>query len=69
MPQPSTLPPVDPAPVLISDEYRRQQEQLHTNPDYGVAAIGFAPLLDRFELAKFNRREIGFWVVVERKTG
>ena len=60
---------MDPAPVLISDEYRRQQEQLHTNPDYGVAAIGFAPLLDRFELAKFNRTEIGFWVVVERKTG
>lgn len=36
---------MDPAPVLISDDYRRQQEQLHTNPDYGVASIGFAPIV------------------------
>jgi hypothetical protein len=34
---------VDPAPVLISDEYRRQQEQLHENPDYGTASVFFAP--------------------------
>jgi len=34
---------MDPAPVLISDEYRRQQEQLHTNPKYGSASVTFAP--------------------------
>lgn len=36
---------MNPAPVLISDDYRRQQEQLHTNPNYGVASVGFAPLV------------------------
>jgi hypothetical protein len=36
---------MDPTPVLISDDYRRQQEQLHTNPNYGVASVGFAPLV------------------------
>jgi hypothetical protein len=36
---------MDPAPVLISDEYRSMQEQLHTNPDYGVASVGFAPIV------------------------
>ena len=45
---------MDPAPVLISDDYRRQQEQLHTNPDYGIASIGFAPivaqLLEAFQM-------------------
>lgn len=27
----------------ISDDYRRQQQELHKNPHYGVASIGFAP--------------------------
>ncbi len=30
------------APV-ISEEYRRQQQVLHQNPNYGVASIWFAP--------------------------
>lgn len=30
---------------VISDEYRRMQQELHRNPQYGVASIGFAPLL------------------------
>ncbi|HKU70534.1 MAG TPA: hypothetical protein VJQ51_06830 [Burkholderiales bacterium] len=30
---------------LISDEYRRMQERLHENPDYGVASVQYAPLV------------------------
>ena len=29
----------------ISDEYRAQQVELHTNPNYGVASIAFAPIV------------------------
>jgi hypothetical protein len=29
----------------ISDDYRRQQQELHRNPDYGVASLGFAPMV------------------------
>jgi hypothetical protein len=32
-------------PVLISDDYRRLQEELHRNPDYGVASVEYAPLV------------------------
>ena len=32
------------APV-ISEAYRKQQQALHENPDYGVASISFAPLV------------------------
>ncbi len=32
---------------LISDEYRTQQQQLHRNPNYGVASVHFAPLVAR----------------------
>jgi hypothetical protein len=32
-------------PSLISEEYRRMQRQLHENPDYGVASVGYAPLV------------------------
>jgi hypothetical protein len=31
--------------VLISEDYRRQQEELHKNPKYGVASVSFAPLV------------------------
>lgn len=31
--------------MLITDEYRRQQERLHENPNYGVASIEYAPLV------------------------
>lgn len=30
---------------LISDDYRRMQQELHKNPDYGVASVGYAPLV------------------------
>jgi len=30
---------------LISEEYRRMQQQLHENPKYGVASLEFAPLV------------------------
>lgn len=31
--------------MLISDAYRQQQEQLHENPNYGVASVQYAPLV------------------------
>lgn len=31
------------AKPVISEEYRRQQQELHKNPNYGVASIQFAP--------------------------
>lgn len=30
--------------ALISEEYRKMQQQLHENPKYGVASVQFAPL-------------------------
>ncbi|MBM3349629.1 MAG: class I SAM-dependent methyltransferase [Betaproteobacteria bacterium] len=30
---------------LISEKYRSMQQQLHQNPNYGVASLGFAPLV------------------------
>jgi hypothetical protein len=32
-------------PSLISEEYRRMQEQLHENPNYGVVSMEYAPLV------------------------
>jgi hypothetical protein len=32
-------------PDLISDEYRKMQQQLHENPNYGVASVQYAPLV------------------------
>ena len=32
-------------PSLISEEYRRMQQQLHENPAYGVASVSYAPLV------------------------
>ena len=34
-----------PAKPVITEDYRRQQQQLHLNPHYGVASISFAPLV------------------------
>lgn len=31
--------------VLITEEYRKMQQQLHQNPNYGVASVQFAPLV------------------------
>lgn len=31
--------------MLISDNYREQQEELHKNPNYGVASVSYAPLV------------------------
>ena len=30
---------------LISEDYRAMQQQLHKNPDYGVASVHYAPLV------------------------
>lgn len=31
--------------LLITEEYREMQQQLHENPNYGVASVGYAPLV------------------------
>jgi hypothetical protein len=31
--------------ALITEEYRKMQEQLHLNPNYGVASVQYAPLV------------------------
>lgn len=31
--------------MLISEQYRKEQEELHQNPNYGVASVEFAPLV------------------------
>ena len=31
--------------MLITDEYRAQQEALHENPNYGVASVQYAPIV------------------------
>lgn len=31
--------------MLISDDYRKEQEKLHENPEYGVASVSFAPMV------------------------
>ena len=31
--------------VLITEEYRKMQQQLHENPQYGIASVGYAPLV------------------------
>ena len=31
--------------TLISEEYRKMQQQLHENPNYGIASVGYAPLV------------------------
>ena len=36
-----------PSGPLISEAYRRLQQDLHRNPHYGVASIGFAPMVKR----------------------
>jgi len=33
---------------LISEEYRRMQEELHRNPNYGVASVQYAPVVAEF---------------------
>lgn len=30
---------------LITEEYRKKQEELHRNPDYGVASVHYAPIV------------------------
>jgi hypothetical protein len=32
---------------VISETYRKEQERLHMNPDYGVASVQFAPLVSQ----------------------
>ena len=32
---------------LISDDYRRQQMELHKNPDYGTTSAAYAPIISK----------------------
>ena len=43
------------AEALISEDYRRMQEELHRNPNYGVASVEYAPLVAQvMEATGFN---------------
>jgi hypothetical protein len=42
---------------LISEEYRELQRELHRNPEYGVASVGYAPLVAEVIRAN-NAREL-----------
>lgn len=42
---------------MISDAYRKLQEEMHQNPAYGVASIGYAPLVVEY-LKQCDAREI-----------
>ncbi len=42
---------------LISEEYRKMQQQLHNNPDYGVASVQFAPMVAEV-IATANAHEL-----------
>jgi hypothetical protein len=33
--------------MLISEDYRKEQERLHQNPNYGVASLEFAPIVSQ----------------------
>jgi tetratricopeptide (TPR) repeat protein len=43
--------------TTITEEYRKQQQALHLNPDYGVASLGFAPVVAQM-LRQFNIKSI-----------
>ncbi len=32
-------------PSTITEDYRKMQQELHTNPNYGVASLAFAPIV------------------------
>ena len=34
--------------MLISDDYRAEQEKLHENPNYGVASVQYAPIVTQY---------------------
>ena len=40
---------------LISDDYRAQQTKLHENPDYGIASVGYAPIVAKI----CNQHKVG----------
>ncbi len=43
--------------MLISEAYRKEQQKLHENPNYGVASVGYAPLVTTV-IDKFDVREL-----------
>lgn len=43
--------------ALISEEYRKMQEELHQNPNYGVASVQYAPIVADV-LQQMNAREL-----------
>ena len=38
--------PGDEFTLVITEAYREQQQQMHENPDYGVASVGYAPMVN-----------------------
>ena len=42
---------------MISEAYREEQETLHKNPNYGVASVGYAPLVSEI-INKFQVTDV-----------
>ena len=38
--------------TTISENYLSQQRELHKNPDYGVASLGYAPVIKQRRVGK-----------------
>jgi hypothetical protein len=43
--------------MLITDEYKEMQAELHKNPDYGISSTFFAPIVD-LVIAQYQIKEI-----------
>lgn len=39
--------------MMITEQYRQEQQRLHDNPNYGVASVAYAPLVN--QLIKLNQ--------------
>jgi hypothetical protein len=43
--------------MLITDEYKSMQAELHKNPDYGISSTFFAPIVDQV-IAQYQIKEL-----------
>jgi len=43
--------------MLITEDYRKEQETLHKNPNYGVASVQYAPIVTNI-INQLNIREV-----------
>ena len=43
--------------ITITEDYQRQQQKLHENPNYGIASVFFAPIVAEI-IEKFNVKSL-----------